>query len=296
MLDKEIDLNALNVFLRAVETGSFAAAGRSLGMPSNTCSRRVHLLEEALGVRLVQRSTRKFSLSTAGHQFYAHSKAGMAQIVDALRSLPQADAPPSGHVAVAAPAAFFELVAPGLIGSFLQRHPKVSISVRVNSEGADVIESGVDVAFLPGRKLPDSSLIARQVASSQVVLVASPDYLARRGIPQCAQDLCDHDCLTYAGRKWQLLGANGYSMHEVVGRFDVDSGAVLRSVALTGLGIASLPFVLVHEQLRSGALVEVLANHRGEPVVFYAVYANRRNVPSAVTALIDLVESHLAQR
>ena len=295
-----LDLNDVAVFVQVVRCGSFAEAARRLGIPPNTLSRRVQQLEAHLGTRLMQRSTRKLSLTTAGQDFHDRCAAAVEGLVDAGQSLLSRNDAPSGLVRVAAPADFFDFFPMEWLAEFLAQHAQVRVDFVLSDASADLIADRIDVA-IRGGLLEDSSLIARRVLDAGLDgLVANPAYIATRGTPASLQDLADHDCLVFAhpsGRAtWRLVARDGTDAEvQVAGRLSGNTVQVLRKAALAGLGIALLPSTMTRRELRAGLLVPVLPQFRREGHGVHLVYASRRHLPSAVSAFIEFVAGRLGE-
>jgi DNA-binding transcriptional LysR family regulator len=293
-----LDLNDVAVFVHVVRYGSFAEAARRLGIPPNTLSRRVQQLEAQLGTRLMQRSTRKLSLTSAGQDFYDRCADAVEGLVDAGQALMSGNEVPSGLVRVAAPADFFDFFPMEWLVDFLAQHPQVRVDFVLSDASADLIADRIDVA-IRGGVLEDSSLIARRVLEAGLDgLVASPAYIAARGSPATLEDLATHDCLVFAhpsGRAtWQLSAQDGTDAEvQVAGRLSGNTVQVLRKAALAGLGIALLPSTMTRRELRAGLLVPVLPQFTRKGHGVHLVYASRRHLPSAVAAFIELVAARL---
>jgi DNA-binding transcriptional LysR family regulator len=292
-----LDLNDIAVFVHVVKAGSFAGAGRRLAMPSNTVSRRVQLLEQQLGVRLLQRSTRQLNTTAAGREFFERCAAGIEDIQSAGSHLADSSREPSGSVRVAAPADFFDNFAMDWIATFMQQYPKVNLEFQLGDDYVDLIAGGIDVAFRSGQ-LPDSSLVARKLGESYRGLLASPDYLAQRGMPASLEQLAlQHDCLANSTQGihtlWRLEGPQGVETLRVTPRLCVNTAQGLLRATRAGLGVALLPMIIAAEDLRHGSLVAILPQYLRDLSGFYAVYPNRRQLPLAVSALIDFVERQL---
>lgn len=293
-----LDLNDVAVFVHVVRYGSFAEAARRLGIPPNTLSRRVQQLEAQLGTRLMQRSTRKLSLTSAGQDFHDRCADAVEGLVDAGQALMSGNEAPSGLVRVAAPADFFDFFPMEWLVDFLAQHPQVRVDFVLSDASADLIADRIDVA-IRGGVLEDSSLIARRALDAGLDgLVASPAYIAARGTPATLQDLAAHDCLVFAhpsGRAtWQLSAQDGSDAEvQVAGRLSGNTVQVLRKAALAGLGIALLPSTMTRRELRAGLLVPVLPQFTRKGHGVHLVYASRRHLPSAVSAFIELVAARL---
>jgi DNA-binding transcriptional LysR family regulator len=287
-----LDLNDVALFVQVVRAGSFAAAARRLGMPANSASRRIQQLEQQLGLRLMQRSTRKLTLTDAGATFYARCADQVEALSEAAQELSEGSQVPSGKVRVAATADFFYIFRMGLIAEFLAAHPKVRLEFVLSDERADLIEQGIDVAIRAGKVL-EPTLVARRIGAGRLTLVASPPYLAVRGTPESVQALASHDCVTLpstSGRTvWRLGGPDGATETQVAGRFSANTAQAMLEAVMAGLGIGLLPAVITSPRVRTGELVEVLPEHSVEGVDAYLVYLSRRQLPRAVSAFIEFM-------
>lgn len=290
------DLNDVAIFVQVIREGSFAAAGRHLGIPANTVSRRVQQLENSLATRLMQRSTRKLSLTAAGHAFFEYSMAGITQIEQARQTLLDASREPSGSVRVAAPVDFFEHFPIAAIAAFLARYQRVQLVFALSDERTDLIGEAIDVAFRSG-ELSNSSLVARKLAENHLCLVASPAYLDARGMPTELVALAEHACLVRSSQsnqaRWRLTGPAGWDEVRVTGRFAANTVQSLLRAARAGLGIALLPSVLVGADLAEQRLAAVLPDYRQELGGIYVVYPSRHQRSLAVSALVEFVEQWL---
>ena len=293
-----LDLNDVAIFVQVVRCGSFAEAARRLGVPPNTLSRRVQQLEAQLGTRLMQRSTRHLTLTSAGQVFLERCSGAVEGLMDAGEELQAVNQEPSGLVRVAAPADFFDFFAMEWLTEFLAAHPKVRVDFVLSDGRADLIADRIDVA-LRGGILEDSSLFARKVLDAgNDGLVASPAYVARQGVPDTLQDLADHDCLVFShpsGKAtWRVTGPDGAQAEvQVAGRFSGNTAQALRKAALAGLGIALLPSTLTQRDLRAGLLVPVLPQYHRQGHGVHMVYPSRRYLPLAVSAFMELVISKM---
>lgn len=294
-----LDLNDVSMFVQVVRHGSFAEAARRLGLPPNTVSRRIQQLESQLGTRLMQRSTRKLTLTSAGQAFHDQC----AGLVDGLAAAGQALAAggqePSGLVRVAAPADFFDFFPMEWVADFLAEHPLVRLDFVLSDAAADLIAEQIDVAFRGG-VLRDSGYIGRRLMTRSGGLLASPGYIARRGQPTTLQELADHDCVTpphpTGHTIWRLAGPGGVEEEvQVTGRFTGNTAQALRRAALAGLGIAQLPPAMATRDEQEGRLVRVLPQYEYTGRGLSVVYPSRRHLPLAVSAFIELVMAKLDQ-
>jgi DNA-binding transcriptional LysR family regulator len=294
-----LDLNDIAMFVQVVRYGSFAEAGRRLGLPPNTVSRRIQQLEAQLGTRLMQRSTRKLTLTSAGQDFHDRCAGAVDGLVAAGQALVAGGQAPSGLVRVAAPADFFDFFPMEWVADFLAAHPLVKLDFVLSDAAADLIAEQIDVAFRGG-VLRDSGYVGRRLATSSGGLLASPDYIARRGHPTSLQDLVNHDCVTPsnpAGQTlWRLVGPDDTEEEvQVMGRFTGNTAQALRKAVLAGLGIAQLPPTMAARDEQEGRLVRVLPQYRYTGRGLNVVYPSRKHLPLAVSAFIDLVMSKLGQ-
>jgi DNA-binding transcriptional LysR family regulator len=294
-----LDLNDIAVFVQVVRCGSFAEAGRRLGVPPNTLSRRIQQLEAQLGTRLMQRSTRKLTLTGAGQDFHDRCAGAVDGLVAAGQALVAGGQAPSGQVRVAAPADFFDFFPMEWVSDFLAEHPLVKLDFVLSDAPADLIAEQIDVAFRGG-PLRDSGYIGRRMATRSGGLLASPAYLARRGAPATLQELAAHDCVTppHPGghTTWRLTGPDGVEEEvQVGGRFTGNTAQALRKAALAGLGIVQLPPPIATRDEQEGLLVRVLPQYRYTGRGLSVVYPSRKHLPLAVSAFIELVVGKLGQ-
>lgn len=295
-----MDLNDIALFVHVVRSGSFAEAGRRLGIPPSTGSRRIQQLERALGVRLLQRSTRRLALTDAGHLFFTQCAEQVDALTQSAQQLVDTSKSPSGRVRVAAGADFFNWFPPDQIAGFLTAHPGVRLEFELSDARADLLGDGIDVAFRAG-KLDEPTLVARQIGRVRWTMVASPTYLAARGVPSSPEALSGHDCIAQPARTgasvfWQLDGSHAGAEIPVSGRFQVNTLQAQLGAALAGLGIALLPALTTATHIREGRLREVLPGHGQRDVAVYFVYPSRRHIPRAVTAFTDFATAVMLER
>lgn len=289
-----LDLNDIALFVQVVRSGSFAEAARRLGMPSNTVSRRVQLLEAQLGTRLLQRSTRKLTLTSAGQAFHERCAGSVDGLTEAGQELLMGSQEPSGLVRVATPADFFDFFPMEWIAAFMDRHPRVRLDFVLSDDKADLIAERIDVAFRGG-PLQDSGYVGRQILGvGSHVLVATPAYIAKRGAPSTLQDLATHDCVAFSHASgqttWRLATRDGVEEEvQVVARFSGNTAQALRKAAVAGLGIALLPQTIIRLDLEVGLLVPVLSQYQRMGHGLHVLYPSRRHLPLAVSAFIGLV-------
>ena len=294
-----LDLNDIAMFVQVVRHGSFAGAARRLGLPPNPVSRRIQQLEAQLGTRLMQRSTRKLTLTSAGQAFHERCAGAVDGLVEAGQALITGSQQPSGLVRVAATADFFDFFPMEWVADFLAAHPLVRVDFVLSDARADLIAEQIDIAFRGGA-LPDSGYVGRKLLGARTDgMVASPAYIAARGAPATLQDLADHDCVTSphpSGRTlWRLAGPGGAEEEvQVTGRFSGNTAQALRKAALAGLGIALLPPTMARLDLEAGRLVPVLPQYQRTGQGLSVLYPSRKHLPLAVSAFIGMVMEKLS--
>jgi len=293
-----LDLNDIALFVQVVRSGSFAEAARRLGMPPNTVSRRVQQLEEQLDTRLLQRSTRKLTLTNAGRAFHERCAGAIDGLTEAGQELLTGSLEPSGLVRVAATADFFDFFQMEWVADFLVIHPRVRLDFVLSDTKADLIADRIDVA-IRGGPLQDSGFIGREILrAGSDGLVASPAYLANRGAPNTLQDLANHDCVSFSHPSglttWQLTGPDGTEEEvQISSRFNGNTAQALRKATVAGLGIALLPSAIIRLDLQTGLLVPVLPQYQRKGYGLHVLYPSRRQLPLAVSAFIALVMENL---
>jgi DNA-binding transcriptional LysR family regulator len=291
-----LDLNEVRMFVQVVRARSFAEAARRLGVPPNTLSRRVRRLEAGLDTRLMQRSTRKLTLTAAGSAFFERCAPAVDGVLDAGKELSGGSQTPGGTVRIAAPADFLDIFKIEWVTQFLALHPKVRLDFVLNDALADLIDEAIDVAFRGG-SVSDQQLVCRRLMRQSFMLVASPVYTQSRGNPETLEALSRHDCLTASGRPglvtWTLRGPGGREEVKVSGRFRANSARSLLKSCLAGLGIALLPAVLVDAHIQSGRLVPVLPDYRREGADINVVLPTSQQIPTAVSAFIEFAAEKL---
>ncbi len=289
---------AMRVFSAVVEASSFVAAADSLGMSKAAVSRYVYELEQRLGVRLMHRTTRKLSLTPEGEVFLARCRDILASIESSEAEISTRSVTASGLLKVSVPVSFgIRHLAP-LWSEFLSDHPQVTLDVQLADRVIDLVDEGFDLAVRIAR-LPDSSLISRQLASTRLVLCAAPSYLKRRGTPAHPSELAQHDVLGYSlmamGDQWQFTGPEGPVSVKVRPRMWTNNGDSCVAAALQGSGIQLQPTFLIDDELASGQLVEILPQFRSVELGIYAVYPSRKFVLPKVRAMVEFLAHKLRQ-
>ncbi len=290
------DLNDLEIFRAVVEHGSFTRAARKLALPVSTVSRRIARLEDSLQVRLLQRTTRRLSLTDAGRIYHERVSRTLEELKSVERELSACRAEPQGRVRLSAPADVVSLV--GVLADFLDLYPQVRVDLDLSNRRVDLVAEEFDVA-LRGGALADSTLVAHQLLGGHLLLVASPSYLEKRGVPREAKDLTQHACVlqsrTSDGTTWTLGSGNRTVRVPVQGRLATNHLTGVLSATLRGLGIALVPSTAAERYLQSGALRQVLPELRVEGGGLHIVYPSRRYLAPAVRALVDYLKTHFSE-
>ena len=294
-----LDLNDVALFVRVVRSGSFAEAARQSGQPPNTVSRRIQQLEGQLGTRLLQRSTRKLTLTQAGQAFYERCESPVDGLLDAGNALLRGGDVPAGLVRVAAPADFFDFFPIAWVSDFLEAHRRVRLEFVLSDDKADLIAERIDIAFRGGPLL-DYGYVGRElIRSGASGLYASPAWLAAHGAPASVAALAQCDCLAFAHPSglatWRLNGPDGAEQEvQITPRFSANTAQAVRRAAVAGLGIALLPAAIAERDLQAGALVAVLPGWQRKGQGLFVLYPSRRHLPLAVAAFIEAVSARIA--
>ena len=293
------DLNDLLYFAEVVEKGGFAAAGRALGLPKSKLSRRVAELESRLGVRLLQRTTRKLSLTEAGERFHRHCVDMRDAALAAAEAVALVQTEPRGTIRVACPVTLAQTSVGCVVPMFLQRYPGVRIDMRVSNRVVDLVEEGIDVALRVRTTLGESgSLVIKQLGPTYGLLVASPGLLDRQGVPATVDDLARLDTVAMSaadGRStWRLLGP-GRAEHLLVHRprYVADDLLTVKAAVVAGIGMCLLPDYMCSESLANGRLVQVLPGWGPETGIVHAVFPSRRGLVPAVRRFLEFLGEHI---
>ena len=287
----------MRIFCQVMDSGSFTAAADQLGLSKQFVSRRLMQLEARLGVRLLNRSTRRLDVTPLGQTYYESAMRLLNDVEHMEQGIAGQTSEPRGTLRVSAPLSFAMAHLGCLLPLFLQRYSGVTVEVDLSDRPVDLLSEGYDLALRIG-VLEDSTLIARRIASIERVYCASPAYLAERGTPLKPQDLHEHDCLPYGhGRQvqWRFEGQGKPLTINVSGRMRVNNGEVLRDAAVAGLGVTYLQTFIVGSALESGQLIRVLDDDRCAPLALSAVYPQHRQRSLPVQALIEFLRERLDQ-
>lgn len=293
-----MDLNEIVVFAKVVETGSFTAAAAALNLPKSTISRKVAQLEERLDARLLQRTTRKISLTEIGRAYYERCQRIVADIVAAESLVGELQAAPRGLLRVTAPVDLGGLYLGGIVAAFLATEPEIQIEAVIVDRLLDLVDERVDLALRFG-PLPDSSLVARRLGVIRMVPCAAPAYLARSGPLDHPDHLADHQVVAFIPttrmRSWQLRTREGEEVDVMpTPRFSANALQAVQDAARAGAGVTLLPDFAVNDDLRAGRLVRVLAGWCGYEGEIFAVYPSTRNLSPKLRAFLDFLTARMS--
>lgn len=292
-------LGAMRAFVKVAETGSFSAAASLLGRSKAVISKQLAMLEAALGVQLLVRTTRRVRLSEAGRAYLERCAPLLADLEELESSVQQSQSSPRGLLRVAGPQTFSELHLASPLRAFLTRYPELEVELVLTDRLVDLVEQGFDVALRIG-ELEDSRLLARRLADSSIVICAAPAYLARRGVPRTPEALAEHDLVLDSNLRqpqtWRFQRGSRTVGVRVAGRLQVNSAVMVRHFLLEGAGIGLCPGFVVEDDIAAGRLVPVLEKFAGYRLGIYALYPHTRHVPRRVRVFVDFLADYFAAR
>ena len=291
-------LSDVAVFVQVVRDGSFTKAADRLELSRSVVSKYVTRLEERLGARLLNRTTRRLSLTAAGRVFYERSRRGLEEIEEAETEVSRLQGKARGLLRVNSPMSFGILHIAPLLPEFLAENPEVSVDMNLDDRKVDVIEEGFDVSIRI-TDLPDSSLIARRLGPCRHAIVAAPAYLEKHGVPRVPDDLRDHNIIAYqyqeSATDWHFLTEDKEQITvPVSGSIQMNNSLALREALLGGIGITRTPTFVVGEDIAAGKLVSLLPNYQTLEVSIYLVYPQRRHLSPKVRAFVDFVAARVS--
>lgn len=291
------DFSTLQTFVAVVELGTLSRAAERLETTAGAVSRRIAALEERLGLRLLNRTTRRLSLTESGERYYEDVVAILKALEEAEDRVTHLSDAPRGNLRVAAPLSFGVRALAPLLPGFVALYPNLRVSIDLDDRLVDILGSGADLALRIG-PLEDSTLVARRICDYRRVVCAAPSYLERRGEPATPQDLMGHDCLHYSNialkEEWSFgVGQGVVQTVEVKGPLCANNGDLLCQVAVAGMGICALPEFIAAEDLASGRLRAILTGFEAPTLTLWALWPSRRFVPAKVRVFVDYLASRL---
>ena len=283
-------INSIVAFLEVAERLNFVAAAAELNITPSTLSRKIKELEGSMETQLLYRTTRQVTLTEAGIKLYDHCKQAFVEIEKAELEIALLGKAPRGLLRVSAPMTFAQLHLSPLLPSFMKENPDISIELILSDEYVDFVKERIDVAIRIG-ELSDSSFVARKLASNNRVLVASPEYLEKHGIPKTPHDLVDHNCMIPSfispDNSWQLVKGNTKKTIKVSGNLRTNNAVPLHETALGGIGIALLATFIVQQDLEEDRLIQLLPDWQVEPCNIYAIYSYSNFVAPKIKSFVE---------
>jgi len=290
-------LEGMRLFIRVAETRGFSVVAREIGSTQPTISRGVLALEEHLGVRLLNRSSRAVTLTDDGREFYGAALRALEAVAEAEASVGRRRGQAGGLLRLGSSVAFGRLHIAPRIAQFLDLHPDVEVELVMNDAFVDLVGEGLDLAIRIG-ELEDPALVAHRIGTTRRVTVASSEYLARRGTPATPVELREHECLVYTrlatGNRWYFNGPQGPLAVAVRGRFRADNSEAVREAVIGGVGIAVVPVWMFTDEITSGRVRIILEAFEPRRLPIHAVYPSRRHLPAKVRAMIDFLAAEFA--
>jgi DNA-binding transcriptional LysR family regulator len=287
---------SMRMYVAVVDGGSFAAAADKLDISRAMVSKQIQKLEEHLGTRLMNRTTRRLSLTETGRAFYDRSVQIMHDVEEAEQVAGHMTRTPQGVLRVTIPLSYGQHRLAAIIGAYTQAYPQVQLDIALSDRKVDLIEDGFDLAVRIGA-LPQSDLIARKIGGVRSIVCASPGYVARHGAPQTPEQLRGHACLGYtltgSGADWRFETPDGPLVVPIAGPIRADNGDIIRLAALSGAGILFQPHFIVGDDLAAGRLVQLLPEWQSAELGVYAVYPSRKHLSAKVRTFVDFLANAL---
>jgi DNA-binding transcriptional LysR family regulator len=286
----------MRIYVAVVDGGSLAAAADKLDISRAMVSKQIQKLEEHLGTRLLNRTTRRLSLTESGREFYERSIQIVSDVEEAEQVAAQMNRTPQGVLRVTIPLSYGQHRLATIIGDYTQAYPKVQLDISLSDRKMDLVEDGFDLAVRIGA-MPQSDLIARKIGGVRSVVCASPAYVARHGAPQTPEELQRHACLGYtltgSGTDWRFETLDGPLVVPISGPIRADNGDIIRLAALSGAGILFQPHFIVGDDLATGRLVQLLPGWQSAELGVYAVYPSRKHLSAKVRTFVDFLAAAL---
>ncbi len=286
-------ISDFDIFARVARTGNMSAAGREMGLSPAVVSKRISLLEDRLGARLFQRTTRQLTLTETGEGYFRRVVDILSLIAEADDFVSRRNTNPRGQLKITAPTSFSRFHLSPYLPQFLERYPEIQLDIHLTDNFVDIIRDGFDLAIRIG-ELEDSSLVARKLSPDTRIMVAAPSYLEKNGLPKTLKDLEDHNCLSAGAQDmWCLQGPGGTHQIRVKGNMRSNSAELIREALLTGMGIGLRGTWEIGDEIRSGALKIVMPQYRGSSnMAVFAVYPSRDFMPAKVDVFLEFLASH----
>ncbi|WP_325890949.1 LysR family transcriptional regulator [Grimontia sp. NTOU-MAR1] len=278
-------------FVEVVNSGSFTAAARKLGVSTSHVSRRIDALESRLTTRLLYRTTRQITLTEVGKMYFEQCNDLIEKFAEVEALVTQMQTEPVGTLKITAPSVFGEKFIAPLANDFIEVHPKLSVEFHFTNDVVDLVHDGYDLAIRTG-DLKDSTLMAKKLAPRKLYVCASPAYLKEFGVPANLDDLQNHNCLVGLVDSWSFRDDGNAVNIKPQGRWHGNSGSAVLDAALHGLGLAQLPDYYVSQKIMSGELVEVLSGYQAPDSAVWAVYPFNRNLSAKVRLFVDFLSDH----
>jgi len=289
-------LTSMNVFVRVAKAGSFAGGARELDISRAMATKHIMQLESSLGTRLFNRTTRSLSLTDVGTSYLERCQQVLLDVEEMEAAVTHLQTEPRGVLKISAPPVIGASHITRAVASFLKIYPDLTVDLILQSNHGDLIDEGIDIAICLGA-LDDTSMVARRLASSSMVVCGAPDYLARYGIPETPEDLLAHSCLvnwaSSPRNKWQFKGETGYTVINVSGRMQANVADAIRIAAIDGLGLVMLASYVVSRDIEKGKLKVVLENYTLPPLDINAVYPHRKYLSAKVRCFLDFLQDWL---
>lgn len=286
-------LTRMKAFKEVVDAEGYSAAARRIGKSKALLSKYIRELEDDVGVLLLNRTTRKLSMTEAGHTYYLSAVEILRQIEELQTSVRDTSKDPKGRIKISAPRTFADSALGFCLVDFMELNPDIELEAHLDDRFVDIVEDGFDLAIRIS-KLEDSSMIAKRIASFSLAVVASPDLIKKVGRPQKPEDLSDMPCVTDTNGRWrhnwpfQREDGTKFTV-QVLGPLDANSPEIIKRAAISGRGFAIVPELLVREELKDGRLVKIFEKEVQNDMAIYAVYPHRRYLPVRVRALVDFL-------
>ncbi|MGY8631062.1 LysR substrate-binding domain-containing protein [Bradyrhizobium sp. 14AA] len=292
-------LVCMRAFVRAVELGSISAAAAELDLSSQLAGKQIRVLEHGLGIKLLNRTTRRQSLTDGGRVFYERAKNILAEMEAAEALIAETRSTPRGRLRISAPITFGSHALAPEIPAYLKQHPEVSVDISLTNRTVDLVDEGFDVVFRTG-PLSDSALLARHLASLRMVLCAAPDYVKSAKKLRKPEDLRQHECLVFSHTslrtQWSFEGPLGRETVPITGRFSTDSGEALRAAAVAGMGVLLQPHELVADEIKTGRLVRLLPKYAPPARPLHALYAPDKRMTPKLRSFLDYAVQRFGEK